>query len=110
MYERGDRVSLKAPLGPLTSEDFGLIVEVYAANETPDGDVVGTKDFDLYQGATLFDYGVVFPKLRGWMSDYTEGPWATDKIDLSQFHAGDVIPVAHEELTFIDSWGRDVIQ
>lgn len=108
-YAKGDRVSLKEKLGPLGPDDAGLIVEVYRDGQSPDGDVVGTKDFDLYMGSTLFDYGVVFPKLRGFMSDYTEGRWLTDKVDLSQFHNGDVIPVAHDELNFIDSELRGVM-
>lgn len=110
-YAKGDRVSLKERLGPLGPDDFGLIVEVYGQGgiEFEGADVAGTKDFDLYMGSTLFDYGVVFPALRGWMSDYTEGKWMTDKIDLSQFHAGDVIPVAHDELNFIDSELRGVM-
>ena len=121
MYERGDRVSLKEPLGPLKPEDFGIIVEVYKdgylvftdAEGCTLEDVTGTKDFDPEFhgiGDALFDYGVVFPRLRGWASDYTEGPWLTDKVDLSQFHAGDVIPLAHDEVTFIDSELRSVVQ
>ena len=109
-YAKGDRVSLKEPLGPLTDKDFGLVVEVYRGNETPDGEVIGTKDFEVFGAQTLFDYGVVFPRLRGYVTDYTEGPWVTDKVDLSQFHAGDVIPVAHDELNFIDSELRGVIK
>jgi hypothetical protein len=108
-FAKGDRVSLKEKLGPLDPGSMGLVVEVYGENETPDGDVVGTKDFDLYAGATLFDYGVVFPQLRGFMNDYTNGKWFTEEIDLSQFHAGDVIPVAHDELNFIDSELRGVM-
>ena len=110
-FAKGDRVSLKEPLGPLTDKDFGLVVEVYRESviEFEGADIAGTKDFDLYQGATLFDYGVLFPRLRGWQSDYTEGPWLTDKLDLSQFHAGDVIPLAHDELNFIDSELRGLV-
>lgn len=111
-YAKGDRVSLKERLGPLTDKDFGLIVEVYRDGylEFDGADTAGTKDFEFHGiGNTLFDYGVVFPRLRGWQSDYTNGPWLTDKIDLSQFHAGDVIPVAHDELTFIDSELRGVM-
>jgi hypothetical protein len=52
----------------------------------------------------------VFPQLRGYVNDYTNGPWLTDKIDLSQFHAGDVIPLAHDELNFIDSELREVLK
>jgi len=109
-FAKGDRVALKEPLGPLTDKDFGLVVEVYPRNETPDGAVVGSKDFDMWGEQTLFDYGVVFPRLRGFQSDYTEGPWITDKVDLSQFHAGDVIPLAHDELNFIDSELRGAIK
>jgi len=108
-FAKGDRVSLKEPLGVLTTEDVGLVVEVYGEGQTPDGMVVGSKDFDMFGAQTLFDYGVVFPRLRGWQSDYTAGPWLTDKVDLSQFHAGDVIPVGHDELVFIDSELREVM-
>jgi hypothetical protein len=109
-FAKGDRVAIKKPLGPLTEKDFGLVVEVYRENETPDGVVVGTKDFEVLGAQTLFDYGVVFPRLRGWQSDYTDGQWITDKVDLSQFHTGDVIPMAHDELDFIDSELRGVMK
>lgn len=109
-FAKGDRVALKEPIGPLTEKDFGLVVEVYGEGQTPDGAVVGSKDFDTFGTLTLFDYGVVFPRLRGFQSDYTEGPWVTDKVDLSQFHAGDVIPCTHDELTFIDSELRGMVK
>jgi hypothetical protein len=112
-FAKGDRVSLKEPLGPLTEKDFGLVVEVYRDGylEFKGASVSGTKDFEFHGiGNALFDYGVVFPALRGWLSDYTSTKWETDKVDLSQFHAGDVIPVSHNELNFIDSELRGVMQ
>lgn len=104
-YKRGDRVSFKEPMGPLTDKDYGLIVEVYQ-DEVPEGVVVGSKDFEALRD--VFDYGVVFPRLRGWLSDYTT-KWVSDKVDLSQFHAGDVIPCIHDELNFIDSELRELM-
>lgn len=98
--KRGDRVTLKESLGPLKTTDVGLIVEVYE-----DGvnlfDVDGSKDL-VVPNRGLFDYGVAFPQLRKWM-DPENTAWITDEIDLSQFHAGDVIPVAHDELMLVDS-------
>jgi hypothetical protein len=107
-FQKGDRVKLSEPMGILTTEDIGLVVEVYKDGilEIIGAEVAGTKDFIMPRG--LFDYSVVFPKLRGWMSDYTNGPWLTDKVDLSQFHAGDAVPMAHDELVFVDSVLRDV--
>jgi hypothetical protein len=112
-FAKGDRVSLKEPLGVLKSGTAGLVVEVYRDGylEFDDTLTAGTKDFEFHGiGSTLFDYGVVFPQLRGYVNDYTNGPWLTDKIDLSQFHAGDVIPLAHDELNFIDSELREVMK
>ena len=101
--KRGDRVTLKEPLGILTTEDAGLIVEVYE-----DGlnlfDVDGSKDMEGNRG--LFDYGVAFPRLRTWMNP-DDSAWFTNEVDLSQFHPGDVIPVAHDELMLVDSELRE---
>lgn len=108
-FKKGDRVSLKEPLGQLTGDAVGIIVEVYTDNR-PDATglhVVGTKDFhDHNVGAALFDYGVAFPQLRQALP-HEASAWVTDKVDLSQFHAGDVIPVLHDELVFVDSALRD---
>jgi hypothetical protein len=81
------------------------VVEVYDRGTTPDGAVIGSKDYDALQGE--FDFGVAFPQLRGYVSDYTEGPWLTDKVDLSQFHAGDIVPCRWGELTLVDSALRE---
>lgn len=101
----GDRVTLKEPLGILKTTDMGLVVEVYD-EANPVNDVVGSKDADFDGGE--FRYGVAFPALRGWISDYTEGPWLPTAVDLAQFHAGDVIPCTMDELILIDSSLRGV--
>ena len=104
-FKRGDRVTLKAPLGPLKTDDVGLIVEVYADDENL-FDVEGSKDMELDMNRGLFDYGVAFPMLRAWKSPESMA-WIPEDLDLSQFHAGDVIPVAHDELVFVDSELRE---
>lgn len=109
MFKKGDRVSLKEPLGALKPESVGIIVETYADNR-PDaiGLVVGTKDFEDHTiGSALFDYGVAFPQLHQ-DTDPESAAWITDKVNLEQFHAGYVIPVAHSELVFVDSTLRDI--
>lgn len=103
-FKKGDRVTLTEPLGILTTDDMGIVVEVYAADQAPD-DVEGTKDYDQFRG--LFDYGVAFPKLRATLHPEMAG-WITDKVDLSQFHAGDIIPVRHDELHLSDTELRGV--
>lgn len=110
-------MSLKEPLGPITTAEYGVVVEVYSEDKTPDGMVVGSKDFDMFGALSLFDYGVVFPRLRGWVSDHSDGPWLTDEVDLSQFKTGvgqfalhvDVVPFGHDELNYIDSQLRGVM-
>lgn len=107
---KGDRVSLTEALGPIKTTDVGLIVEVYGENENL-FDVVGSKDMEvskeLGMNRGLFDYGVAFPALRTFI-DPESAAWITDKIDLSQFHAGDVIPCRGDELILVDSALRGV--
>lgn len=107
-YKKGDRVSLKEPLGKLTEDAVGIIVEVYADSPLHEVlPVIGTKDFQEFgTGIPLFDYGVAFPQLRKELP-HEASAWVTGKVDLSQFHAGDVIPLAHDELVFVDSTLRD---
>jgi hypothetical protein len=109
-FQKGDRVSLKEPLGPLKAGEMGLVVEVYsdAIMEIVGAEVAGSKDFFMPRGE--FDYDVVFPRLRGYVTDYSNGAWLPEDIDLSQFHSGDVIPMGHDELNFIDSELREVMQ
>jgi hypothetical protein len=105
-YQRGDRVTLKEPIGVLTTENIGLVVERYEDTDLSGlPSAVGTKDFKQMQGE--FDYAVVFPGLRAYISTGSSA-WLTDKVDLSQFHAGDVVPCKHSELNLVDSVLRDV--
>lgn len=115
-YARGDRVTLREPLGPITTGELGIIVEVYGRNETPDGVVVGTKDFEMHGAQTLFDYGVLFTSLG--RSYQNNGPWKTDKVDVSQFAFKlggrkwsnvNVVPLGHDELRYVDSEMRGVL-
>jgi hypothetical protein len=100
----GDRVTLKAPMGVIKTEDIGLVVERYEDIDLSGlPSAIGTKDFKQMQGE--FDYAVVFPALRKRLDN--NGRWRTDKLDLSQFHAGDVVPLRHDELTLVDSVLRD---
>lgn len=102
-FKKGDRVTLTEPLGHLTTEDIGLIVEVYGEDQAPD-DVAGSLDYTMFRG--IWDYGVAFPRLRQTI-DPESAAWITDKVDLSQFHAGDVLPVGHRELKLADSTLRE---
>ena len=114
-FAKGDRVALKESLGPISTEEFGIVVEIYGENETPDGVVVGTKDFEVLGEQALFDYGVLFTSLTDTGLD--NGSWETEKVDIIQFAVelggrkwsnSNVIPVAHDELHFIDSELRGV--
>ena len=103
-FKKGDRVLLKESLGYLTTEDIGLIVEVYDENVNL-FDVNGSKDL-VVGNRGLFDYAVAFPALRKQM-DPDALAWFPEDLDLSQFHAGDVIPVAHDELKLVSSELRE---
>ena len=116
-YAKGDRVSLREPLGTISPRELGVVVEVYRENETPDGAIIGTKDFETHGAQTLFDYGVMFGSLG--RQGASNGAWRTREVDLSQFAikaAGrvwgnaNIIPVAHDELEFIDSALRSVFK
>ena len=102
--KKGDRVTLTEPIGYLKTSDIGLIVEVYGENENLFEEVNGSKDLEANRG--LFDYAVAFPALRRFV-DPESSAWLTNEIDLSQFHAGDVIPVRHDELVLVDSELRE---
>ena len=107
-FKKGDRVSLKEPLGTLNTNNVGMVVEVYADSPMhAERYFTGTKDFEDFGTTPLFDYGVAFPQLRQALHPEASA-WVTDKVDLSQFHAGDVLPLAHNELVFVDSKLRDV--
>lgn len=50
-----------------------------------------------------FDYLVAFPTLRVKAAPDEWVEWTTDKLDLSQFRKGDVVPMSGHELEFIQS-------
>lgn len=99
-FQKGDRVSLTDPLGPLKTTDVGIVVEVYGPDENLFENPNALKELEMNRG--LFDYGVAFPQLRNFI-DPESAAWVQEKVDLSQFHAGDVIPCRHDELVLIDS-------
>lgn len=94
-FREGDRVELLEELGPLKAGDFGYVVEVYKPEEKPE-DAEYLRDSE-WPTDSEFAVAVAFPGLRLVLPPEGVG-WVCDDLDVSNLHAGDVIPIRASEV------------
>lgn len=91
----GDRVELINDLGPLKAGDFGYVVEVYKPEGVPaDAEYLRESEWPT---DSEFAVAVAFPSLRLVLPPEGLG-WVVDDLDVSNMHAGDVVPIRASEV------------
>lgn len=94
-FREGDRVELVHELGPLPAGTFGYVVEVYGPEARPaDAEYLRESEWPT---DSEFAVAVAFPQLRLVLPPEGAG-WVCDDLDVSNLHAGDVVPIRASEV------------